>query len=203
LGLRLKYYTKQAVRKVKGKFSLTNNQDDTEREPLLKPHFAPSSGSDEESANTTPSKPALPPPSFREVLNYQTIINLVVYTLLALHNIAFDQLIPIFMHHPVQDHSVNNPDFQPPLKFAGGFGLDSGRIGFIFTLYGISGMLVQFLVFPPVARKYGVVKCLRVCAICMPIIYFFVPFAALLPDRTSQEVAIFALMIIKGCCMSL
>lgn len=107
------------------------------------------------------------------------------------------------MHHPVQDHSANNPDFQPPLKFAGGFGLDSGRIGFIFTLYGISGMLVQFLVFPPVARKYGVVKCLRVCAICMPIIYFFVPFAALLPDRTSQEIAIFTLMIIKGCCMFL
>lgn len=137
------------------------------------------------------------------MLNYQTIINLIVYTLLALHNIAFDQLIPIFMHHPVQDHSANNPDFQPPLKFAGGFGLDSSRIGFIFTLYGISGMLVQFLVFPPVARKYGVVKCLRVCAICMPVIYFFVPFVALLPNKTSQEIAIFGFMIIKGCCMSL
>ena len=144
-----------------------------------------------------PAKPALPPPSFREVLHYQTIINLIVYTLLALHNIAFDQLIPIFMHHPV------NSDFQPPLKFAGGFGLDSGRIGFIFTLYGISGMLVQFLVFPPVARKYGVVKCLRVCDICMPIIYFLVPFAALLPDRSSQEAAIVVLMIVKGCCMLL
>jgi hypothetical protein len=201
LGFKLKYYTKQATRKVRRTLSRTNDQDDTAREPLLKPQFAPSSGSDEEfGANATPAKPALPPPGFREVLHYQTIINLIVYTLLALHNIAFDQLIPIFMHHPVQDHSDKDPDFQPPLKFAGGFGLDSGRIGFIFTLYGVSGMLVQFLVFPPVARKYGVVKCLRVCAICMPIIYFFVPFAALLPDRTSQEVAIFVLMIIKGCC---
>ncbi|KAI4833489.1 MFS general substrate transporter [Aureobasidium sp. EXF-8845] len=200
LGSRLTYYTKQTIRKIKRTLSRTNDQGTEEREPLLKAQFAPSSSSDEESGvNTTPAKPALPPPSFREVLHYQTIINLIVYTLLALHNIAFDQLIPIFMHHPVQDHSAKNPDFQPPLKFAGGFGLDSGRIGFIFTLYGISGMLVQFLVFPPVARKYGVVKCLRVCAICMPIIYFFVPFAALLPDRSSQEVAIFVLMIIKGC----
>ncbi|KAH0085391.1 MFS general substrate transporter, partial [Aureobasidium melanogenum] len=49
-----------------------------------------------------------------------------------------------------------------------------------------------------VARKYGVVRCLRVCAICMPIIYFFVPFTALLPDKTSQQAAIFVLMIIKG-----
>ncbi|KAH0167482.1 MFS general substrate transporter, partial [Aureobasidium melanogenum] len=157
-----------------------------------------SSGPDEETGAQAAPKPTLPPPSFSEVLHYQTIINLVVYTLLALHNIAFDQLIPIFMHHPVQDHSADNPDFEPPFKFAGGFGLDSGSIGFIFTLYGISGMFVQFLIFPPIARKYGVVRCLRVCAICMPIIYFFVPFTALLPDRTSQQVAIFVLMIIKG-----
>jgi hypothetical protein len=204
LGSRLTYYSKQTIRKIKRTLSRSNDQGIEEREPLFKAQFASSSGSDEESGvDTTPAKPALPPPSFREVLHYQTIINLIVYTLLALHNIAFDQLIPIFMHHPVQDHSAKNPDFQPPLKFAGGFGLDSGRIGFIFTLYGISGMLVQFLVFPPVARKYGVVNCLRVCAICMPIIYFFVPFAALLPDRSSQEAAIFVLMIIKGCCKCL
>ncbi|KEQ97893.1 hypothetical protein AUEXF2481DRAFT_553934 [Aureobasidium subglaciale EXF-2481] len=196
LGLRLKYYTKQAIRSLRRIITRADDQENLEREPLLKPQFAPSPKSDEE-ANTLP-KPALPPPGFREVLNHQTIINLVVYTLLALHNIAFDQLIPIFMHHPVQDHSASNPDFQPPLKFAGGFGLDSSRIGFIFTLYGISGMFVQFLVFPPVARKYGVVRCLRVCAICMPVIYFFVPFVALLPDRTSQEVAIFIVMVVKG-----
>ena len=188
-------------RKTKNLFSHASDQEESEREPLLKPQFAPSSAPDEETGAQATPKPTLPPPSFSEVLHYQTIINLIVYTLLALHNIAFDQLIPIFMHHPVQDHSADNPDFEPPFKFAGGFGLDSGSIGFIFTLYGISGMFVQFLIFPPVARKYGVVKCLRVCAICMPIIYFFVPFTALLPDRTSQQVAIFIMMIIKGFCM--
>ncbi|KAH0401176.1 MFS general substrate transporter, partial [Aureobasidium melanogenum] len=198
LGLKLKYYAKHAFRKTSQMFSSESGQEDSEREPLLKPQFAPSSGPDEETGAQATPKPTLPPPSFSEVLHYQTIINLVVYTLLALHNIAFDQLIPIFMHHPVQDHSADNPDFEPPFKFAGGFGLDSGSIGFIFTLYGISGMFVQFLIFPPVARRYGVVRCLRVCAICMPIIYFFVPFTALLPDRTTQQVAIFVLMIIKG-----
>lgn len=184
-------------------FNYANHQEDSEREPLLKPQFAPSLGADEETGAQATPKPALPPPRCSEVLHYQTIINLIVYALLALHNIAFDQLIPIFMHHPVQDHSADNPDFEPPFKFAGGFGLDSGSIGFIFTLYGISGMFVQFLIFPPVARKYGVVRCLRLCAICMPIIYFFVPFTALLPDRTSQQAAIFFLMIIKGFCMLL
>jgi hypothetical protein len=177
-------------------FTRIDDQETSETEPLLKHKSTPLAISDEENGATSNPKPTLTRPSFREVLNYQTIINLIVYTLLALHNIAFDQLIPVLMHHPVQDAS----EIQPPFKFAGGMGLDSGRIGFIFTLYGISGMLVQFLVFPPMARKYGVVNCLRACAICMPIVYLCVPFVVLLPDRTSQEITLFVLMIIKGSC---
>lgn len=94
------------------------------------------------------------------------------------------------MHHPAQDHSPNNPDFVPPFKFAGGFGLDSSRIGLVFTLYGVWGVVVQFCIFPGVARKYGVAKCLRVCSVIMPITYLVMPFVALLPDQDSQIVGI-------------
>jgi len=123
-----------------------------------------------------------------------------VYTLLALHSITFDQLIPVFMHHPRQDHSSRNPDFRPPFKFSGGFGLNSRQIGFIFTLYGVSGMLVQFFIFPPVARKYGVLRCLRACACIMPCVYLITPLSALLPDQTSQQIVISALMLVKSFC---
>ena len=66
-------------------------------------------------------------PSYREVFSPQSNINLLVYTLLALHSIAYDQLLPIFMHLPPQDHSSSNPEVQLPFKFAGGFGLDVGN----------------------------------------------------------------------------
>lgn len=199
LGDKIKYAAKSSARRIKKIFTGQKDEQDLEREPLLKQSSSAALLSvDEETGLDTKPKETPPPPSIREVLHEQSILNLIVYTLLALHNIAFDQLIPIFMHYPVQDHSSSNPDFMPPFKFSGGFGLDTRRIGFIFTLYGVAGMLVQFFIFPPIARKYGVLRCLRVCAVTMPLIYFFVPFTALLPDQTSQQFAIFGFMILKG-----
>ncbi|KAF1350187.1 major facilitator superfamily domain-containing protein [Delphinella strobiligena] len=199
LGDKIKYVAKSSARRIKKIFTGQKDEQDLEREPLLKQSSSAALLSvDEEVGLDTKPRETPPPPSIREVLHEQSILNLIVYTLLALHNIAFDQLIPIFMHYPVQDHSSSNPDFMPPFKFSGGFGLDTRRIGFLFTLYGVSGMLVQFFIFPPIARKYGVLRCLRVCVVTMPLIYFFVPFTALLPDQTSQQFAIFGFMIMKG-----
>ena len=64
------------------------------------------------------------PPSYREVFSYQSNLNLFVYTLLALHSVAFDQLISVFLHTRLakdREYSVASP-----LKFAGGFGLSVG-----------------------------------------------------------------------------
>lgn len=147
-------------------------------------------------------KRVLSPPSYREVLNKQSILNLIVYALLALHSLGYDQLVPIFMHHPVQRNagSSTNLNNNDPLKFAGGFGLDSARIGLIFTLYGVSGMLTQFLVFPPVARRFGVVRCLRVCACVFPVCYLVTPFTVLVPGTVARQVVCFAVLMVKGWC---
>ena len=59
-------------------------------------------------------------------------------------------------------------------------------------------MLVQFLVFPPVAKRYGVLNCLRICSIIFPIVYFLIPFTALFSDSTKRQLAIFCLMVFKG-----
>ena len=64
------------------------------------------------------------PPSYREVLSPQSNINLLAYTLLALHSIAYDQLIPVFMHLPPQVNRSTSPEVSLPFKFAGGFGVD-------------------------------------------------------------------------------
>lgn len=64
------------------------------------------------------------PPSYREVFSPQSNINLLAYTLLALHSIAYDQLLPVFMHLPLQVHRSDSPDVSLPFKFAGGFGLE-------------------------------------------------------------------------------
>ena len=172
-----------------------------EHDRLLQQSSNQYSCEDEEATISEESKkPPLPPPSIREVLHRQSVLNLVCYTLLALHNISFDQLIPIFMHYPPQKHTRSNPEYQPPFQFSGGFGLDSASIGLMFTLWGATGMISQFFLFPPIARKYGVVRCLRATSIIMPIVYLLVPFTALLPTQRSQMAVMFALMVVKGCC---
>ncbi|KXL49330.1 MAG: hypothetical protein FE78DRAFT_179402 [Acidomyces sp. 'richmondensis'] len=171
-----------------------------ESEPLLKT----SAGDEENGPHFQPVQARPPPPSFREVLTKQSVLNLVVYTLLAMHSMAYDQLLPVFMQFP-SIHSgspyVTKPGVSNnPLRFAGGFTLDHFRIGLLTTCYGIGGMLIQFFVFPPVARKLGILYCLKWCACVFPLVYFIMPFTALLPTQRWQVGCGFIVMMAKCCC---
>ncbi|KIW84623.1 hypothetical protein Z517_00011 [Fonsecaea pedrosoi CBS 271.37] len=137
-------------------------------------------------------------PGWAEVFSTQSNINLGVYTFLAMHSVAYDQLLPIFMHYPVQ--SIQDPEVHLPWKFAGGFGIDSNRIGLLFTVYGVFGMLIQFFVFPPFARRYGVLNCLKTCCLAFPLVYVATPFTALLPTDSSRQGIMMLLMMVKGFC---
>jgi Major Facilitator Superfamily len=144
------------------------------------------------------SKPSQPPPRFREIFTSQSTINLISYTFLALHAVSFDQLLPVFLHHPPQ--TLSDPVVSLPFKFSGGFGLDSSRIGTLFTLFGICSGLVQFLIFPPFARRFGVLNCYKACSVTLPLVYLLIPFPALIQDPITQQVAVFSIMVVKCFC---
>ena len=137
-------------------------------------------------------------PGWGQVFSRQSNLNLLVYTILAMHSVAYDQLLPIFMHYPVQ--SIRDPKVHMPFKFAGGFGIDSKRIGLLFTVYGIFGMLIQFFVFPVLARKYGVLNCLKACTMSFPLVYVATPFTALLPTNSLRQGVMMCLMLMKCFC---
>ena len=75
---------------------------------------------------------------------------------------------------------------------------DSEEIGVLFTIYGLVGMLGQFLVFPPVARRFGVLRCFRVVLPIFPLIYLLIPFTALLPTDATRRSAACILMLFKA-----
>ncbi|OCT49487.1 MFS transporter [Cladophialophora carrionii] len=137
-------------------------------------------------------------PGWGEVFSRQSNINLLVYTFLAMHSVAYDQLLAIFMHYPVQ--SIHDPDVRLPFKFAGGFGIDSKEIGLLFTAYGVFGMIIQFFVFPPFARKYGVLNCLKACCVAFPLAYIATPYTALLPTNSLRQGVMMVIMLIKCFC---
>jgi MFS family permease len=163
-------------------------------EPLL----GASMTDDEESALDRPVATATKqdPPGWREVLNRQAVINLIAYTMLACHTMAFDQLLPVYLQY----NRIGQPNSTPyhgPLKFAGGFGLDHFTIGMISTANGLFSLILQFALFPPVARRYGALRCYKVVACLFPLTYALTPFTALLPSTRAQITCQLGLLFIK------
>jgi MFS family permease len=196
LGGKLNAFVQRCIVKAKEILHLQepSKLERAEAEPLIK-----RGAEDEEQAILTsaPTTPRASPPTWREVLNYQAKMNLFTYTLLAAHAMAFDQLLPVFMQYPPLAPEFHQSN---PLQFAGGFGLHHFTIGLLSTCYGIFGMLVQFFLFPPVARSFGILRCLKWCACIFPFCYIAMPFTALLPTQNLQVSACFVVMLVKSLC---
>lgn len=136
------------------------------------------------------------PPTHAEIFTKQTCINLLSYTFLALHSVAYDQVLPVFLNYPRQVPDSHNT--QLPFKFSGGFGLSSDRIGSIFTVYGVACGIIQFFVFPPLCARFGVLNCFRAAALTFPLVYLFTPYTALIQDDTLRYVLFMVIMLVKG-----
>jgi len=161
--------------------------------------------------NNKKSKPAKRP-RWSQVLTPQSNLVLLAYTLMSGLGMAFDSVFPVFLHYPVQEFH-DNPDVQLPFKFASGFGIgefsaypvinfqtnaqsDAQTIGLYYTVIGIAGMMIQFLCFPPIAKRYGVLNCFKGAAIAMPVIFFLTPFTALVPGSLRLP-AVLLIMLAK------
>lgn len=104
---------------------------------------------------------AAPSPSSKNpsIFTYQTSMALLCYTLLALHSVAYDQVLPVFLNYPYESHDAKNTKL--PFKFSGGFGLSSGTIGTIFTVNALISGFAQFVAFPPLCTRFGPLRCYR------------------------------------------
>jgi hypothetical protein len=86
--------------------------DDDERTPLLGEHHT----------TKLPQKSEVKKHSWTEVLTPQSALILLTYTLMSVHTMAFESLLPVLLHNPIQ-RLEGNPDVQLPFKFVGGFGM--------------------------------------------------------------------------------
>lgn len=98
-----------------------------------------------------------PQPRFRDILTKQVILNMVVYSGLALHNISFDQLFPLLCSTKIRD---------------GGLGMTAGQIGVALSVTGVMAMVLQVTLFPWGHNKFGGLFCLRVVLGIYAILYF-------------------------------
>ncbi|KAH8200387.1 hypothetical protein TruAng_005416 [Truncatella angustata] len=167
-------------------------QDDEASAPLLPADVS-------HRANKIGQHSSPPRPTYKAVFSRQSVINLVCYTFLALHSVAYDQILPVFLNYPRDEHDPAK--FRLPFVFTGGFGLTSGSIGTIFTIYGIVCGVVQFLFFPPLCKRFGVLNCYKACAITFPVVYVLTPFTTLIEDERARLATLLIVMCLKAFCV--
>lgn len=170
------------------------------------PHARPSFVDGEATAPLLPRSPATsvrrhsrnPPPkrNLGDLFNKQTVLNLLCYTFLAMHAVAFDQLLAVYLNYPYSEPGSEN--VQLPFKFKSGFGLSLDKIGAIFTLYGIICGAIQFVVFPPLCNKYGALNCYKLSAVLFPVAYIVTPFTSLVPGEYARFLGLMVVLTLKG-----
>ncbi|OAA68187.1 major facilitator superfamily transporter [Niveomyces insectorum RCEF 264] len=138
-----------------------------------------------------------PSSAHKSIFTYQTTMALVAYALLALHSVAYDQVLPVFLNYPRQ--SANDSNTKLPFKFSGGFGLSSGQIGTIFTCNALVSGFAQFVAFPPLCTRFGALRCFRWASFILPFVYFATPYTILFHNERVQYAAFMFTFIAKGC----
>ncbi|KAG6039407.1 hypothetical protein E4U41_002695 [Claviceps citrina] len=137
-----------------------------------------------------------PPVGFVEIFTTQTNLVMLAYFFLAFHSVAYDQNVTVFLNYPVMEHTPDNTRL--PFYFNGGLGLESGRIGTIFMLYGITCGLVQFIVFSPMVARWGVLNCYKACCVIMPLAYILTPYTSLFATPTKRLAALAFVLALKA-----
>ena len=59
-------------------------------------------------------------------------------------------------------------------------------------------MFIQFLIFPPLAQRWGVLRSLKRAVVIYPAVYILTPFTVLLPSPLSQQIGVFIIMLFKS-----
>lgn len=130
------------------------------------------------------------------IFTYQTSMALLCYTILALHSVAYDQVLPVFLNYPYESHDKSNTKL--PFKFSGGFGLSSGTIGTIFTVNALVSGFAQFAAFPPLCTRFGPLRCFRYSCILLPFVYALTPYSILIENERLRYAAFMTTFILKG-----
>ncbi|KAG9787325.1 MFS general substrate transporter, partial [Aureobasidium melanogenum] len=117
------------------------------------------------------------------------VLIIVAYAILAYHSVSFDALMPTFLSEEPQQAEVGLP-----FKFSGGFGLPTKTIGFMMAVQGFYSMFAQLGLFPFVVRRVGILRTSRAVMTVWPLLYFAVPYLALLPEHLQRPGIYFSLI---------
>lgn len=120
---------------------------------------------------------------FRRIFTRNVVITLLTRGLLAMHIGTFQNLWYVFLSTP-RGHNRLSTEKVDLFHFTGGLALPPNQIGLIMSMLGGIGIFLQIFTYPWSQHKFGTVNCFRASIMLFPIVYFVVPFLAILPSTT-------------------
>jgi hypothetical protein len=142
--------------------------------------------------NQNDDEPIVKLPSLTKTFTRPVVGLIISYGILAYHTMGFEQLMPVFLSTPVADEKPHDL-----FRFTGGLGMATQAIGFILSMQGVFSMTMQFLVFPPVARAFGVLNVYRFCMFTYVISHIIAPYLDWLPEGKIQLAGVYIVLAIK------
>ncbi|KAJ9302278.1 hypothetical protein DTO271G3_1144 [Paecilomyces variotii] len=126
-----------------------------------------------------PMTPTSPSPKIK-VFSGRVAMLVIALGIFTYHSMTYDHLLPIFL----QDENPLNVSAlgRSFLSIPGGVGLSTRTVGLIMSVDGVIALVIQSLVFPPLAERLGVWKTFVFVTVLHPIAYFIVPFLVFLPQ---------------------
>ncbi|KAJ9369584.1 hypothetical protein DTO282E5_5713 [Paecilomyces variotii] len=126
-----------------------------------------------------PMTPTSPSPKVK-VFSGRVAMLVVALGIFTYHSMTYDHLLPIFLQdeNPLNVSAISRSFLSIP----GGVGLSTRTVGLIMSVDGVIALVIQSLVFPPLAERLGVWKTFVFVTVMHPIAYFIVPFLVFLPQ---------------------
>lgn len=69
-------------------------------------------------------------------------------------------------------------------KFTTGLAFTPARVGTALAIIGYIGVTLQFLLYPPASKRFGLLRCFRASLFLFPVAYYLAPFIAQLPSTS-------------------
>ncbi|GAA5983821.1 hypothetical protein JCM5350_007560 [Sporobolomyces pararoseus] len=124
------------------------------------------------------------PPPFRALFTKRVVAALVTYAFLALETVALDALLILFCYSPTR---------------IGGLGFRESDIGTALSLSGLSAVVFQLLLFPPLQKRAGTVKLYRGLMAMYPLVFALFPvMSSVRNDRKAVWFVMVVFLLLKS-----
>ncbi|KAI9778099.1 MAG: hypothetical protein M1839_008403 [Geoglossum umbratile] len=122
--------------------------------------------------STTPphARPKLP---FRRIWTPNVLFTMLAQALFDFHLGAFASLWPLLLCTP---RSQGTKTSLSPFVFTGGLGMSPVHVGTAMAIIGLTGLVLQFLIYPGVHARLGTQYCYRIFSLPFAVAYGLAPF---------------------------